>query len=251
MKFRATTIALTLLLATATSQAAVVMSSLGGTYTQNFDSLASTGTSATVPEGWAFLETGSSANTTYAAGTGSNNAGDTYSFGAAGSADRAFGTLRSGNVIPSIGASFTNATGRAVSELVISYVGETWRAGTVNHVDRLDFQISFDATSLSTGIWSDLNALDYSSNAYDTLGAKDGNAAGNRSAISSTITGLNIGTGSTFWIRWTDFDATGADDGLGIDDFALTVPEPGSLALVGLALLGMGLARTRSTRRSR
>src|SRR6185369_6356194 len=36
------------------------------------------------------------------------------------------------------------------------------------------------------------------------------------------ITGLSIGNGSSFWIRWTDVDATGAEDGLAVDDFSLT-----------------------------
>src|SRR5262249_25564176 len=40
--------------------------------------------------------------------------------------------------------------------------------------------------------------------------------------LNSNITGLNIPAGATFWIRWTDVDATGADDGLAIDDFSIT-----------------------------
>ena len=40
-----------------------------------------------------------------------------------------------------------------------------WRAGVTNRnaADRLDFQISTDATSLTTGTWADKNVLDYSS----------------------------------------------------------------------------------------
>src|SRR5262249_29720841 len=84
----------------------VSLMTLGSTYSENFDSLASTGTSSTVPNGWAFLETGTNANTTYTAGTGSSNAGDTYSFGTpAGNVERAFGGLQSGSLIPTIGAS--------------------------------------------------------------------------------------------------------------------------------------------------
>src|SRR6185369_8821 len=41
-------------------------------------------------------------------------------------------------------------------------------------------------------------------------------------SLSSTITGLSISNGASFWIRWTDVDATGADDGLAVDDFSLT-----------------------------
>ena len=33
---------------------------------------------------------------------------------------------------------------------------------------------------------------------------------------------MNIPNGSSFWVRWTDFDIPSSDDGLGIDDFSLT-----------------------------
>src|SRR5687767_15766272 len=80
-------------------------------YTQDFDTLAGAGTSSVVPAGWAFVETGTNANTLYTAGTGSSNAGDTYSYGTSGSTERAFGALRSGSLVPIRGAGFTNNTG--------------------------------------------------------------------------------------------------------------------------------------------
>src|SRR5262249_18335287 len=65
------------------------------------------------------------------------------------------------------------------------------------------------------------------------IGALDGNLAVNRTTVSATISSLNIPNGSTFFIRWTDFDATNADDGLGIDDFSITPSLCTSLAGVG------------------
>ncbi len=94
-------------------QAQVSLTTPGTAYTQNFDSLASSGTANTVlPTGWALLETGTSAlnNSAYSGGTGSSNAGDVYSFGT-NAADRAFGGLLSGTLTPTIGASFVNNTG--------------------------------------------------------------------------------------------------------------------------------------------
>ena len=61
------------------------LSAIDTAYTQDFNTLASTGQSDVVPLGWAFSELGTNANTTYTAGTGSSNAGDTYSFGSTGS----------------------------------------------------------------------------------------------------------------------------------------------------------------------
>src|SRR5258708_33896478 len=89
-------------------------------YTQNFDTLASSGTSSTVPAGWAFAETGTNANTLYTAGTGSSTTGDTYSFGSASATDRSFGGLQSGNLNPAIGASFTNNTGSTITSRAIA-----------------------------------------------------------------------------------------------------------------------------------
>src|SRR5262245_39991943 len=68
----------------------------GVPYTQDFDTLASSGTSSTLPQGWDFSESGTRANSTYTAGAGSSITGDTYSFGAAASPERAFGGLQSG-----------------------------------------------------------------------------------------------------------------------------------------------------------
>jgi predicted extracellular nuclease len=120
---------------------------------------------------------------------------------------------------------FTNNTGTSIVQLDISYTGEMWRAGVSSRgaADRLDFQLSTDATSLTTGTWIDYDSLDFASPATSTTaGAKDGNAAGFRTLLSLSITGLSIADGGSFWIRWTDFNITSSDDGLAIDDFSLT-----------------------------
>src|SRR4030095_11424156 len=203
----------------------ISLTTLGTPYSENFNTLANSGTSSTVPNGWAFAEALANANTTYTAGTGSSTTGDTYSFGAASNPERAFGGLRSGNLAPTIGAAFTNNTGSTITSLAISYTGEMWRAGVTNRnaADRLDFQLSTDATSLTTGTWVDHDTVDFNSpNILTSLGALDGNATSNRSLITATISGLSIGNGSSFWIRWQDFDISSSDDGLAVDDFSLT-----------------------------
>ena len=201
----------------------ISLSTSGSAYTQNFDTLANTGSSATVPAGWAILESLANANTSYTAGTGSLNTGDTYSFGAAASTDRALGTLQSGTLLSTIGACFTNNTGAPITSLAIAYSGEEWRLGAPSRPDHLDFQYSLNATSLSTGSWADVAALSFNTpDTTGTAGARDGNSAGFRTAVSSTISSLSIANGATFWIRWNDFNAAGADDGLAVDDFSLT-----------------------------
>ncbi|MDB5250947.1 MAG: hypothetical protein JWP27_116, partial [Flaviaesturariibacter sp.] len=105
-------------------------------HSQDFNTLASSGTGSTLPDGWAFSESQANANTTYTAGTGSSNSGDTYSFGAASSSDRALGGVRSGNLAPLFGGLFVNNTGSTISSLTIAYTGEQWRLGTAGRTDR-------------------------------------------------------------------------------------------------------------------
>lgn len=211
------------------------------TYTQDFDTLSNTTGSTTnvlsIP-GWAMTETGGGArdNEQYAVDTGASNTGDTYSYGSTGSTERAFGGLQSGTLIPVFGAEFSNAAGGIITALTIAYTGEQWRLGTAARTDRIDFQISFDATSLTTGTWSDVDALDFVTPTTEVTGAKDGNAAANRTAITSTITGLSIADGATFWIRWTDFNASGADDGLAVDDFSLDATTGPAVPTVTLSV---------------
>ena len=227
-------------------------------YTQNFDTLVNSGTSGVTPAGWVFSESGTAANRTYAAGTGSSTTGNTYSFGSSSSSDRAFGGLRTGSLIPTIGASFQNGGTTPIQSLGFGYWGEQWRLGTASRTDRLDFQYSLNATSLTNGAWTDFDTLDFLSPVIAGTGALDGNAIANRTQFNGTLTGLNLGTGADLWIRWTDLDASGSDDALAIDDFSITagfapaaVPEPGSfflLALAGIFATAFRLAQMRKAK---
>ncbi|MEP6893121.1 MAG: ExeM/NucH family extracellular endonuclease [Gaiellaceae bacterium] len=201
----------------------ISLTAIGVAYTETFDTLANTGIANTVtPDGWAFSETGTNANTTYAAGAGSSTAGNTYSFGTDLSAERAFGGLQSGTLNPTIGASFINSTGADLTRIDISYVGEQWRLGALGRPDRIDFQWSTNATSLVTGTWTDADALDFAAPVTTgAVGQLNGNLPANRTAVSSFILAA-VPAGTSFWIRWSSFDATGSDDGLAVDDFSLT-----------------------------
>lgn len=208
------------------AQAQVSITNIGTPYTQDFNSLANTGTTNTaLPTGWLFSEAGTGANTTYGADNGGNTAGNTYSYGSTGNTERAFGSLQSGSVAPTLGVGFTNNTGVPITTLTISYTGEQWRVGVASRTiaDTLNFQYSTDATSLTTGTWVDENNLDFTSPTLNVaVGAVDGNAAANRTAKSFTIVGLNIADGASFYLRWADYNIASSDDGLSIDDISIT-----------------------------
>ncbi|KAB2894480.1 MAG: hypothetical protein F9K35_16325, partial [Burkholderiaceae bacterium] len=107
-----------------------------GTYTQNFDTLASSGTgnawanNSTLP-GWFLFNKTPSAIIAYDAGDGGGNTGKFYSFGTGTSTDRALGGLASGGAYfgsPAIGSAAgwiafaaTNATGAPVHGVTVKF----------------------------------------------------------------------------------------------------------------------------------
>ncbi|MEK6638926.1 MAG: PEPxxWA-CTERM sorting domain-containing protein [Pseudomonadota bacterium] len=220
------------------------------TYFENFDTLANIGNSNILPGGFELAEEGSNNNNTYGTGTGSSNAGNTYSFGANGSVERALGGLRSGALIPTFGIQFTNLLGRTITALNLSFLGEQYRLGTAGRADRLSFEYSTTATSLLGTGYIPLTALDFSSpTTTGPLGVLDGNAAANQRNVSGTIAGLELLAGQSIFLRFRDFDAAGADDGLAIDNFraeAVTlgaVPEPSTwmMLIAGFGFIGAAL----------
>lgn len=225
------------------------------TYTQNFDTLASTGTSGTLPAGWVINETGTAANTTYAAGDGSSNTGNTYSFGATGSTDRALGSLGSGSLESTYGVLFTNGLNSTITAFNLSYVGEQWRLGNSTD-DGLTFEYSTDATNLTNGTWVRVSALDFlPAVTSGTQGALNGNLSVNQRNLSAIISGLSIAAGGNFGFRWTDLNSGGNDHGLAVDNFALTattaaaaVPEPATWGMIILGFGAMAGAVRRSSR---
>ncbi len=212
----------------------ISLTALRTAYTQGFNALAkppaTTGTA--LPQGFVIAEAGTNADSTYAVSDGSSNAGNTYSFGTTTAPDdRALGSVASGSLQSTFGAIFTNNTDSTINSLTISYTGEEYRyggrtlpTGSANAPpDMLNFQYSQTAGSLTDTSFVDFAALGFSSpnTAGATAKALDGNAPGNRTAISATITNLNIASGTTFAIRFVDLNIAGNDDGLAIDDFSI------------------------------
>jgi hypothetical protein len=194
---------------------------------QNFDALVSTGTgtqsAGIFAQGWSFLESGTSQDQSYQAGTGSSATGDTYSFGLSGVnglSDRGFGMLQSGSLTSIIGFRFTNNTGKTVSSLKVGFTGEVWRLSTA--ADNLSFSYQSGNVALNAPVgWVNLASLNFTTPVTGTTGAVDGNNSASRTVIAPvTIYGLYIPDGATVTFRWVD--ATGTSSaGMCIDDFYL------------------------------
>ncbi|HYC61829.1 MAG TPA: ExeM/NucH family extracellular endonuclease [Thermoanaerobaculia bacterium] len=234
--------------------AQVSLTSLGTPATQPFDTLATSGTANpwadnTTLTGW-YAQFAATANpATYRADSGGSNAGAIYSWGVLGAnalTERAFGSIGSGGTgTVHYGVRLVNNTGATITSLDVSFVGEQWRQGGCSAAcpsgaaaQTVDFQyqvanagVITDANVPATG-WTDLNTLDFTSPnpGTATAAAIEGNLAGNRTALSSTIT-VTVSPGQEVWFRWVDINHPDNDHGLAIDQFSVT-PQGGGNAPV-------------------
>jgi len=212
-------------------------------YTQDFNTLGTSAASpynTTLPTGWAIAErgSGSAADGKYRGGNGSDNSGDTYSFGATGSAERALGSLSSSSVKAIYGAVFTNNTGAAITSVTVTYKAEQWRMGT-STTDSLRFYYSTTATHIDSTVYGFTAIPDLYATAINITappGALDGNDPANSTVLSATINVIIL-PNSTIVLKWSDDDANGSDHGLAVDSLSVlfttlpNTPYPSILAL--------------------
>ncbi|MEO7412593.1 MAG: ExeM/NucH family extracellular endonuclease [Opitutaceae bacterium] len=213
----------------------------GGPYSETFDGLPGTGAASTIigprlsggsiavydlaayglPSWVLSNHAGTGANALFGVGNGSGNAGAVLSYGATGNADRALGSLASGAVASRFGVTLINSTSAPITQLTVSYTGEQWRRGSAA-ANVLSFSYALGAVDLNTGAFVSVSALDFI--APSTAGssiATVGNDPAFRTALSSTLTGLQWAPGQTLTLRWSDLDNSGSDDGLAIDDLVI------------------------------
>ena len=210
-----------------------------GSYSQNFDTLPLTGNvPATAPgpfdvptegggtlPGWQYQ--GTKGNPRFIASDGSSNTGAVYSFGTTGASDRALGALASGSFIGRSGAIFRNDSTTTYSNFTISYNGEVWRSGGTGNANNVSFNYTLTDTLPAdiSGAGTGVPALNFTKTTTGSAGAVDGNAAANRAAISGSVPNISWAPGTYLVIRFDDVDDPGADDGLGVDDVALTASD--------------------------
>jgi endonuclease/exonuclease/phosphatase family metal-dependent hydrolase len=212
----------------------------GGTYSQNFDLLADSGSpgwtdNSTLP-GWYISKSVAPNNVTgYTPGTGSSGTGTIYSFGASGSTERALGSVASGTPGNfAYGVRFTNDTGSVQTNIIVSYTGEQWRnangTGAVTNALAFSCQIASaaltNADAANSQTWTAFSALDFNSpivNAGGSGMALDGNAAANRRVFTNIVlTGAVVQPGQEIFLRWRDANDSGNDAGIAVDDLTIS-----------------------------
>lgn len=195
------------------------------TVTENFDSLSAlTSDQSVVPMGIQLLELGTSgfADGEYNGNDGSSNSGNLFSYGSAGSGERALGSLNSGTNDPRFGILLRNTSGQPITDLTLSFTGEHWRRGGTARTDRLDFAYSTSDLVLNGAGFTDVNALDVVVAAGASTGALDGNAAANRYPVSGSLGGVAVPANGTVLLRWSTPDVAGSEDGIAVDDLSIT-----------------------------
>ncbi len=202
------------------ANAQISITTLSQTYSENFNNMAATGATGTVlPTSWY------STVSSYRVGNGSTNNGGLYSFGDSAATDRAIGSVGSGSSAPNYGVKFVNNTGASITSITVNYTGEQWRLGQkpALRLDSTLLSYNVGVDSLNTIGWTNVSALKIlTPDTTGTAGSRNGNITPYRTLISGTINGLNISTGSVFWLRWSEKDVSGSDDGLAVDDLSVS-----------------------------
>jgi hypothetical protein len=259
--------AATALLATAAGAAPIAFA--GGTYTQDFDTLIASGTdqawsNGATLTGWHLFRQPApgAAITSYSATDGATTTGSFYSFGTGTQTDRALGGIGSGGAYfanPASGAvagwiavEIQNITGNLIDSVTVTYDGEQWRDGGNTTPQTMTVEYGFGPSFVTVGTWNPASALNFTSPINSsTAGALNGNLAANRVAgINTTLNNLGWANGTTLWIRFTETNDFGNDHGLAVDNFSFSasvapIPEPATVALLGLAVVGGLMLRRR------
>ncbi len=213
-------------------QAQLSLTTIGTPVTENFDALATSGTAAwtdntTLPNWYAARQAAGVLN--IAAGAGTSNTGQLYSFGTGTSTERALGSVSSGTPMTiHFAVRLTNATGVPLTSLSIAYVCEQWRNGGNATLQNFAFEYQIQSAGTITGAnapttgWQAASAFNCAGPiASATQSALDGNAAANRVAIAGSLP-VSVPVGSEIWLRWVDVNDANFDHGFGIDDLSIT-----------------------------
>jgi endonuclease/exonuclease/phosphatase family metal-dependent hydrolase len=213
-----------------------------GTYSQNFNSLAGSGSAngwtnnSTLPGWYASKSVLPGVVTNYIANTGSLTTGSLYSYGAAASANRALGVLVSGTTGDiAFGLRFTNDTTFAQSNILISFTAEQWRnANTAAQTLAFSYQTGTSLTNADGAgvfVWTPFAALNFITPVTGgTAGALDGTVPANQTVFTNVaLAGVVIQSGQELFLRWfLAKPGSGSSPAVAIDNLTISFQAIGN-----------------------
>jgi len=234
-------LALTSVLFVSTSEAQILVSGLGGTYSQDFNSLASSSSqdtnwvdNTTLPGWYASQRGGGGVITGYRLSAGNVTASAFYSYGTTNDTDRALGSQAGGTPDEfAYGVCFTNDTADVITNLTISYTGEQWRRITNAGTQILAFSYFISNSEITSAdvrgtnyAWIQFPALSFNTpNITGATTALNGNDPTNQQAFFNIeLTGVQVQPGQEFFFRWLDVNDPGAggDNAVAIDGLIIS-----------------------------
>ena len=238
------TLSLLVVMSGAPDVAAGAVNYTGGVYTQDFNSLESSGTSnpfndgSTLPgwyavsgnsgivysggSGFDFTLPGSPTThaDAYRANNGSSGAISLYSYGVTDDAERALGSVSDQAKDFWYGLCVKNDTGTNLIGFSLTYDGEQWRDSTSDEHQSLFVFYRIGGTAFdSSGTWIQLTNLTFTSPRIDDGGNLNGNLDWNRTGGLTQTVMESVDAGENIWFAWVDLDYEGEPDhGLAIDN---------------------------------
>ncbi|QIL72492.1 ExeM/NucH family extracellular endonuclease [Diaphorobacter sp. HDW4B] len=209
-----------------------------GSYSQNFNSLANSGTNApwtndSTLAGWSLFTKDAAAISQINVGSGGGTGGSYYSFGLD-AADRALGVLASsgayfgspgsGAIAGWIALALVNNTASVIDAVTLRFNGEQWRYGGSTVAQSMTLEWGLGDSFATVATWNAAgDTFTWTAPVGSgTAGAIDGNAAGLVSQVGGDLRGLAWGAGKTLWLRWVQKRTTsGSSNGLAIDDVVI------------------------------
>jgi YDG domain len=257
----------------------VSYTTLGSTYTQDFQSITPTaltpaaivltsmlevsslGGGGTV-SGWYIYHQGG-ASPRWGRSDGSSNTGSLFGmYDAQATPARALGSQGSASLVARFGTVIQNNTGSTINAATISYDAVMNRnpSTTVNNYP-MSYLVNSAAivsgSSTAAGTFNDLAGTWTAVTGFTTPAAGSGiGAPGTQavinpmfkigSTITQTLTGLNWAPGQYLYIRWNELDEGGADATAGVDNFSLSTTGSSS-TITGSALAPSSVSTTYGT----
>ena len=171
---------------------------------------------------------------------GSSTSGGIYSFGATSDSNRAFGSIGSGTPNgQSWGFVLRNDSTTTYNAANLAFRAQQWRNGgntsQIAQTHEFDYAVLPGTTDLTnagqlpgnkvTGYTRDTRFDLVSFTNTPTASALDGNTAPNFTDVTGQIVGLTWAPGELLVVRWYDFNDTGNDMAMAIDNLSITAQQ--------------------------